>query len=463
MREYTKNELAVIRRNALKDGIYICKSSTGYLYIYNYNNKKTPYKVLLEVNGRKVRRLARTLDEAIDIRDMLLNEYGKTLNTQAGVDITEVPNVERYLSDDTPKPVLIMGYEGTKLGSLLFLNNVDGNYYIIRGDVMYTGTVKQAMEDQLTKVKELKVNPYIEYDNGVVVVYTADCKSFTVTKEDFETIKHIYWGIEGNLVISSETGSSLVDVLYRYDKSTQALSFGSGGELDLTPDNITITDICSDGAVVNEDEKVSFNGDILFPNIINLLRPAGYEGFFCEDKYLVLSYYKDEMYFARKRTDVGYCIVLLAIRHGRVTEYKYDFDTMPMARLDNKNDWSYIFTRKAEPVCIETKYIDRLKGIPELVDGHLVYEGTDKRLVNALLGYSLESLVIYVDDNPCNILHSNISIKQASTVAYCSNNNKYHAFVQYNGIEVLNQYFDKESDALEAKKQAERFYDNSMA
>ena len=212
------------------------------------------------------------------------------------------------------------------------------------------------------------------------------------------------------------------------------------------------------------NENSGFTGDLLFPNPLAIVHVTGYEGFFCEDKYLVLSYYKDNMYFARKRTSIDYRIVLISINYGKITEYEYDFDTMPMARLDNKSDWSYIFTRKAEPICIETKLIDKLKAVPELIDGHLVYEGTDTRLVNSLLGYLDNAVIKYVDGNPCNILPLNITVTENkggipnkdSVINYCADKGKYHVFIQHNGAVILNQYFDTEAEAEKAKNIAER-------
>ena len=116
MRVFTRAELDTIRKNAMKDGIYLCKSNTGYLYIYTYENNTTPFKVVLEIKGKKIMRTARTLDEAIILRTEMLKEYGKKLSKSAGVEVSAIPNVEKYLeSATTVKPVLIMGYEGTKL------------------------------------------------------------------------------------------------------------------------------------------------------------------------------------------------------------------------------------------------------------------------------------------------------------------------------------------------------------
>ena len=158
----------------------------------------------------------------------------------------------------------------------LFLNNVGGSYYIIKDNKLYAGTVKQAMNDQLAVVKGLRTNPYIEYDNGIVDAYTLDCKSFRVTKEQFELIRHKYWAVKGDLVITDD-GGSLAEALHHYDKNTQELVFGSNGVLDFTPANVRVVSLLRKAEV---NESSGFTGDLLFPNPLAIVHVTGYEGFF---------------------------------------------------------------------------------------------------------------------------------------------------------------------------------------
>ena len=123
--------------------------------------------------------------------------------------------------------------------------------------------------------------------------------------------------------------------------------------------------------------------------------------------YLIISPYKGSQYFARKKTDGGYEIVLVSVFCGVVTEHKLELSVI-VPTFQFKDGYSVIFSKDGYPVIIETEYLSKVKSMFKYKDDDFYYCASNVLLVKDIYDISVANEVQYKDGLKYNLRLSNL-------------------------------------------------------
>ena len=469
MREYTVEELNIIRGKAVLDGYRLNRSQTGYMYI---SKSASRYRVRFEHKGTIYENYLDTLEEAVKKRNYICKKLGIDLKKRGVCDISDIKNPDKYLEDfksssesviskeEKVETVKTFGYEGVECSGYRFLSFNGSKYFVLNGGVLGLVSLRDFTQNiPATPVDVLTENPYLDYTDGTTEVFTLGGSSFLIDTSSYVTIKDTVWGHHSG-VFTNTDGVNIIDVLginksgfvFKNGKSNDFRSCNIGYEerkpyLEIKPVDSAV--LCQMPFYVNHSELVKT--DALDGTQI--------------DNYLIVSKYKNGQYFARKHTEAGYEMVLVEFCYGVVLEHKLEL-SVKVPTLNYKDGYSVVFSKGGYPVFIDTVNVPRLKSMFKLVDGDFYYCASKVLVVNDIYDLADGTEVSYIDGHKYNLREDNVrfvhqtdSSNDTSTGVYWDDNrSSYYVRVYNGGVLRYEKGFSDKTDANKCLRKAVQLY-----
>lgn len=426
MREYSVEELNIIRDRAVDDGYKLTRSPSGYRNIAIAGGTRAKkYRVYFNRGSKHYDYTYDSLKRALNKRNALYKELGIPNILGSAIDICDLPNADKYLASankdtakikpvskkDTDRKVIkVYGYEGETHKGNKFLSFFNGNYFVLSdGKVHITSLADYIATHNLRLMLDLSINPCLHYTDSTTEIYTIDGKYFIIDTCMYDKLKDSVWQYADGKFISKDG----LDLEIALGVDLNSVEFKNGCDYDFRKDNL----VSKKEEVVKEEPKhlitVKQYGNrelCKLPYYVNqddlVKEPYSLTGMQV-DNYLIISPYKGSQYFARKKTDEGYEIVLVSAFCGVLTEHKLELSVIVPA-FTFKDGYSVIFSKDGYPVIIETEYLSKVKSMFKYRDGDFYYCASDVLLVKDLYDVPAVSDIIYKDGLKYNLRLSNL-------------------------------------------------------
>ena len=210
MREYSVEELDIIRDRALDDDYKLTRSPSGYRNIAIAGGKHArKYRVYFNRGSKRYVYTYDSLKRALNKRNALYEELGTADILSGSVDICDIPNADKYLDPDSKDTVKVKpvskkkagreviktyGCEGDTHKGNKFLSFFNGNYFVLHDGKIHITTLADYMATHnLRLMVDLNINPYLHYTDSTTEVYTIDGKYFIIDTCMYERIKDSVW------------------------------------------------------------------------------------------------------------------------------------------------------------------------------------------------------------------------------------------------------------------------------